>query len=674
MNAQVCSACGSALLLKNRYRALQPLGRGSFGRTYLARDESLPSRPFCVVKAFHPQAQEPDLLAKAVELFEQEAIQLDRLGGHPRIPELLAYFSLDQRQYLVQKYVDGAHLSEELQQQGCFDEAKIRQLLLDILPVLDYIHTENVIHRDIKPKNIIRQRGDQSLYLVDFGAAKYVRESGLFRTGTVIGSGGFSAPEQMMGRAVFASDLYGLGTTCLYLLTGVAPAKLFDVRANAWVWRTALRQPLSEGLLQVLDRLVQRLPGQRYATAHEALEAVQALGGGGGRPASEAITALKPALRSLGVPGGSTSNQPRMTQLGSPSALSSSSRLGTPKAAASPSRLGSPSASGSGRNSGFLRPAGQTRQPDAAPWPCRRTLMGHDKGVRALTFTADGRTLISASRDGTVRLWDLSEILPVRILLSGTTVSNSQALNAVALWGSSLLLAAAGEEKVVKLWQLPGDKPLRVLGGLFAKHSATIDCVVFHPDGTVLASASEDKTIKLWQVESGKQLATLTGHGSFVRSVVYAADGRYLVSGSWDNTVKIWNAEGGEALVTLYGPSSFSGSGFNTVQLSPDGAWLAAGSENTSVQIWQFPGGEDVGTLTGHKEGVRSLAFSPDGQWLATGDWSGVIHIWDTASLSLNRVMEAHEKGVSSLAFSPDSTVLASGSRDQTIKLWQVQP
>ncbi|MEN9217155.1 MAG: serine/threonine-protein kinase, partial [Gloeomargarita sp. HHBFW_bins_162] len=290
-----CRACASPLVLKGRYRAIKPIGQGNFGRTFQAVDESIPSRPFCVIKLFQPQVlPSPEAMQKAMNLFEQEAVQLDRLGNHPNIPDLLAYFILDGKSYLVQKFIDGQDLADELLRQGLFDELKIRQLLAELLPVLDYIHKENVIHRDIKPKNIIRQKSDQKLFLVDFGAVKFVRESGLFKTGTAIGSSGFAAPEQMMGKAVFSSDLYSLGATCIYLLTGISPAKLFNIRENVWLWRQALKQPVSEGLMQFLDKLLQRLPGQRFASAEQALAALNSL-----EQPSRTVT----SIGRLGVPG-----------------------------------------------------------------------------------------------------------------------------------------------------------------------------------------------------------------------------------------------------------------------------------------------------------------------------------------------------------------------------------
>jgi serine/threonine protein kinase len=171
-----CLTCGSKLLLKDRYRTIKPLGQGGFGKTFLAIDEDKPSHPPCVIKQFFPQAQGTNTVHKAAELFTQEAARLDELGRHPQIPELLAYFSQDSQQYLVQEFIDGIDLAHELAINGAFNEAQVRSLLNDLLPVLQFVHQHQVIHRDIKPENIIRRtsliRGDSQLVLVDFGASK----------------------------------------------------------------------------------------------------------------------------------------------------------------------------------------------------------------------------------------------------------------------------------------------------------------------------------------------------------------------------------------------------------------------------------------------------------------------------------------------------------------------
>jgi serine/threonine protein kinase len=194
------------------------------------------------------------------------------LGKHPQIPELLAYFSQDNQQYLVQEFIDGKDLAQELTTNGAFNEAQVRSLLSDLLPVLQFVHQHHVIHRDIKPENIIRRRRDSQLVLVDFGASKVATGTALARTGTAIGSAGFAAPEQSFGRAVFASDIYGLGVTCIHLLTTMHPFDLFDPRENAWVWRNALKKPVSDALGRILDKMIESAINQRYQSAADVLK------------------------------------------------------------------------------------------------------------------------------------------------------------------------------------------------------------------------------------------------------------------------------------------------------------------------------------------------------------------------------------------------------------------
>lgn len=270
-----CVTCGTKLLLKERYRAIKPLGQGGFGKTFLAIDEDKPSHPPCVIKQFLPQAQGTSTLQKAAELFNQEAIRLDELGKHPQIPDLLAYFSQDGQQYLVQEFIEGQDLSKELASQGAFKEAQIESLLNNLLPVLQFVHQHQVIHRDIKPENIIRRKKDNQLFLVDFGAAKAVAGAVSGKTGTVIGSMGFVAPEQTIGKALFASDIYSLGVTSIHLLTGLHPFDLFDPNQGVWIWRQMLKKPISTRLATILDKMLQSAINLRYQSAAEILKDLQ---------------------------------------------------------------------------------------------------------------------------------------------------------------------------------------------------------------------------------------------------------------------------------------------------------------------------------------------------------------------------------------------------------------
>ncbi|MCL2932201.1 MAG: bifunctional serine/threonine-protein kinase/formylglycine-generating enzyme family protein [Trichodesmium sp. MAG_R03] len=251
------------------------MGQGGFGRTFQAVDEDKPSKPFCVIKQFFPQAQGTKTLEKAAKLFAQEAERLDGLGRHPQIPELFAYFTQDNRQYLAQEFIDGQNLQQELEKSGAFDESHILELLKSLLSVLEFIHSQQVIHRDIKPDNIIRRKKDNQLVLVDFGAAKYATITALGRTGTIIGSASYVAPEQSVGKATFASDIYSLGVTCIYLLTGVEPFNLFDVTEGEWVWRDYLQSKVRDEVGKILDKMIVGATKKRFENVGEILSLIQ---------------------------------------------------------------------------------------------------------------------------------------------------------------------------------------------------------------------------------------------------------------------------------------------------------------------------------------------------------------------------------------------------------------
>ena len=273
--AKICKECETKLLLIDRYRAIKILGQGGFGRTFLAVDELKPSKPHCVIKQFLPSVTNKKGLQKAAELFAQEAVSLDRLGQHDRIPELLAFFEQEEHQYLVQEFINGENLAQELARNGVFNEEQIKEVLIDMLSVLEFVHSNQVIHRDIKPENIIRRSSDRKLILVDFGAAKAVEGIDLKVTGTIIGSLAYIAPEQAVGKPTFASDLYSLGATCLHLLTNIEPTELFDVTEGEWIWREYLQDnELSYELSRVLDKLVEGATRRRFESVGEVLAAL----------------------------------------------------------------------------------------------------------------------------------------------------------------------------------------------------------------------------------------------------------------------------------------------------------------------------------------------------------------------------------------------------------------
>ena len=270
-----CENCGSKILLDDRYRPIKFLGEGGFGRTFQAIDEKRLNTP-CVIKQFLPQQTGSAALAKATELFQQEAKRLQELGKHPQIPDLEAFFPQDGRLYLVQDFIDGQNLLEEFKNQGRLKEPQIRIILTELLPVLQFIHDNQVIHRDLKPENIIRSKNGQ-LFLIDFGVSKETSGSILTRVGTVTGTPGYAPPEQFRGMVYHSSDLYSLAVTCVRLLTGHfqkadGADELFDTRKMQWQWQKYVS--LSQELTTVLETMLQDIPTRRYDSAAEVLAAL----------------------------------------------------------------------------------------------------------------------------------------------------------------------------------------------------------------------------------------------------------------------------------------------------------------------------------------------------------------------------------------------------------------
>ncbi|MBW4687266.1 MAG: serine/threonine protein kinase [Komarekiella atlantica HA4396-MV6] len=283
--ANFCLNCGIKLvsLLRNRYRIIKLLGRGGFARTYIAEDIDKLNEE-CVVKQLVRDqfygGRGSEAQKKATELFEREAKRLQELGKHNQIPTLYAYFKEGDYLYLVQEFIEGQNLLQELNQQGIFDELKIRELLSGLLPVLEVIHQQQVIHRDIKPENIIRRQSDGKLVLIDFGVSKQKTETVNSTPGTIIGSLGYAPIEQIqLGEAYPASDIYSLGITCFYLLTNISPSQIWLKQGYSWAsdWRQYLTQPLSQELGLIIDKLLQENHEQRYQSVKAILQDLNSL-------------------------------------------------------------------------------------------------------------------------------------------------------------------------------------------------------------------------------------------------------------------------------------------------------------------------------------------------------------------------------------------------------------
>lgn len=256
-------------LLSDRFKILNLIDQGGFGKIYLAEDTHNHHQR-CVIKQLAYQWPGTWANQRAEKLFTREAQQLQQLGQHPQIPTLYAYFTEGTKLYLAQELIEGHTLLKELRQNGVFSEDQIRKVLLNILPVLRDIHEQGVIHRDLKPENIMRKHENGTLVLIDFGVSRQFTESILLRTGTILGSHGYSALEQMQsGKSTPASDLFSLGVSCFQLMSNKVPYTLFLQYGYSWVsqWQQHLQTPISSQLKAILNKLLQNDLQFRYHTA-----------------------------------------------------------------------------------------------------------------------------------------------------------------------------------------------------------------------------------------------------------------------------------------------------------------------------------------------------------------------------------------------------------------------
>ena len=328
----------------------------------------------------------------------------------------------------------------------------------------------------------------------------------------------------------------------------------------------------------------------------------------------------------------------------------------------------------------------------------RNTLEGHQDYVWSLSYSPDGKTIASGSKDKTIKVWDATTGK-----LLHTLKGHQGSVNTLSYSPDGETITSSGEDKTIKVWDATTGRLLHNLEGA--------DSFSYSLDGKMIASGSDDGTVKLWEVSTGRLLHNLEGHQGSVKSLSYNANGKMIASGSADTTVKVWEVSTGKLLHNLEGHQG----PVNTLSYSPDGKTIASGGEDTTVKVWEVstgkllhnleglprvhslsysPDGKTIAstafalgpssiivwdaatgnllhTLKGHQY-VRSFSYSPDGKTIASASADGTIEVWDVSTGKLLHNLEGHQDGLTSISYSPDGKTIASGSGDKTIKLWEV--
>lgn len=281
MNYEIPSSSTNAqkseILLDGRYKIINFLARGGFGETYRAEDIKRFNSP-CFIKRLKPAQSETSALQIAKRLFYKEAEVLNKLGTHNQIPRLLAYFEQNTEFYLVQELIEGNAINQELAVGKSWQQENVVYLLTEVLEILSFVHSQGVIHRDIKPHNLIRRGEDKKIVLVDFGAVKQIRNISLTNIAILtvaIGTQGYTAPEQLLGKPNFSSDIYSLGLVGIQALTGINPHNLEIDQDGELIWNKNIQ--ISDQLAFILSKMVRFRASERYKYAAEVLESIQKL-------------------------------------------------------------------------------------------------------------------------------------------------------------------------------------------------------------------------------------------------------------------------------------------------------------------------------------------------------------------------------------------------------------
>lgn len=637
-----------------KYKLTCMLGKGAMGVVFEAEDTLL-KRNVALKLLAEKVAEDPQLRQRFVQE-ARNAVQLQH-------PNLVGIYEIDQRgdsYYIAMELMRGISGEDYLKQYGPYEWSAATRVLAEACRGLAAAHALHIVHRDIKPNNILHGE-DGSVKLADFGLAKQLGENlSITQAGTQLGTPGYMSPEAARGEPLDArSDIYSLGATYYTLLTGKLPyegkvtipqmmlAHCYDPVPDP----RALRPDLPEGCAGIIQKAMAKHPDERYQTAQELLADLEAL-----------------IADPVGFQMGVSRPAPQISPVAAPPETTLPKRIGLQKlrhvrfwiwAGAGILALGMAFA--------FLlslksaKEANQQLASDTAQFKIalRATIHAHERSVRTAVFSPDGTRLATGGGDAAVRLWDPQTRKETAVFPNpnGTVLS-------VAFSPDGAAVAAASAGGTITLWETATGRALATLEG----HDGEVQCVVFSPDGQWLASAGYDRTVRLWDVTTREAKAVLKVHNEPVRAVSFSPDGQWLASASWDRTVRIWAVATARERAVLPGHHGM----VLDVAFSPAGDLLASAGADQTVKLWSVGEWKDLATLEGHTSRVETLMFSPDGSLLATGAADGQVKIWEIATREEWITLPAHQSPVASVAFAPSGRILTTASRDQTVKLWLI--
>jgi WD40 repeat protein len=614
------------------YRLVRLLGQGHLTRVYLGEHVRTGRQAALKLVDARLSGQElAELLVRAQILTRLE---------HPHIVRVFDCGSEEGIPFIVMAYAPHGNLREQHPRGTPLPLTTVVAYVQQVAAALQYIHEHQLIHRDIKPHNMLLGPENQ-VWLSDFDIATVARSAG-YRRQKVQGFEGtvpYAAPEQLRGHPRLASDQYALGVVVYEWLTGDWPFR-GATQDIALQHQIAPPPPLrdrvptlSPAVEQVVLRALAKDPHERFTTVEEFARELE-------RASRLERPPLSPVPRSQ-----FKSPLPFAPAPGSSAGVSAVSAAGSP-----------------------------TTEPGSTiVTQARLVYRGHTARVAALAWSPDGRRIASSSQDESVHLWESHR---------GETLltHHGLSLEAPALaWspdGRYLAITDGLLSEMVQIREIleTGGRMVAASRGSYEGHSERILALAWSPDGQYLASAGEDRLVQIWEVATRRTLYTYRGHLDSVTTLAWSPDSRQIASGSEDRTVHVWEMNGGNIRI-YYGHLDK----VNAVLWSPDGRLIASASDDQSVHVWEaqdprgIAGGDEPVCYYAHSGGVTALAWSPDGRLIASGSVDESIHIWQPAVApeGPRLTYRGHSDWISALAWSPDGRLIASGSWDHTVQIWE---
>ncbi|MGI5328769.1 WD40 repeat domain-containing serine/threonine protein kinase [Actinomadura nitritigenes] len=647
------------------YRLTARLGAGGMGQVFLGVSPGGRKVAVKVIRAEHVSS--PRFRAR----FAREVQAARRVGGFHTAPVVDADPDAESP-WLVTAFIPGPSLHQVVSRQGPLEAGAVRGLGAGLAEGLAAIHACGVVHRDLKPGNVIM--AEDGPRIIDFGIARPADAGSLTSAGVVVGTFAYMSPEQVRGeRAEPAGDVFSLGCVLVYAATGQGP---FDAPTiPAIVYRVVNEEPGLDGVPGDLRELVGACLAKTPADRPGVEEILDRLGTHATDPTvtapiAAAPTVTSPADRPVTV---ETPTTPRPPHRQPPTATLT--RTATEDGGAgpvAPARTPASARSTLPRRALVLGALG-TAGLAAASYPVIRWLSADhpiatiDSDTSPVAFSPDGRTLATGSLDGPLRLWNVATRHTTTILTGHTDI-----VGALAFSPDGKTLASSSADRTVRLWDVTARRNTATFGD-----KSDASSVAFSPDGKTLATGGTEATVRLWDAATGRTTATLTSDPSsvdYVQSVAFSPDGRTLASGSSKGTAQLWDMATRRSTATLE-----HGSGVSSVAFSPDGRTLATGDDKGIVRLWDVATRRNTATLTSHQgkpQNIDSVAFSPDGRTLATGVGGNyrTVRLWDVASRRNTATFGDEDGDVVSVAFSPDGRTLASSCpAAKKVRLWKVR-